>query len=321
MELPGIHHVTAIAGEPQRNIDFYAGVLGLRLVKRTVNFDDPGSYHLYYGDERGRPGSIVTFFAWPAAAAGRKGTSQIGGISLSVPRKSLHYWADRLASAGVTPGEPVDRLGEKVMPLADPDGLALELVEPQEPDHRPAWRDGPVPVEYAIRGVHRVILWQAALEPSAATLAELLGFRLVFADETCHRYEVGLGGSGTMVDVRKRPEPPGRMGAGTVHHVAWRTPNDTQQIAWRGRIERQGLRVTEVRDRLYFRSIYFREPGGVLFEIATDGPGFTVDEPAEQLGTDLRLPPWLESLRPDLARTLPHVELPAGRQGITHTAR
>jgi glyoxalase family protein len=314
-DLLGIHHVTAIAGDPQRNVDFYTGVLGLRLVKLTVNFDDPRSYHLYYGDELGHPGTIMTFFAWPGVPQGRQGTGQVTVTSFSVPQASLDYWRERLSQRGVSSTGPTSRFDETILSLQDPDGLALELVaHPQA--QRPAWKEGPVPAEYAIRGMHAVTLSEDGYERTAKLLTETLGFRLLSQENNVFRYEVAGGESGAYVDVRCAPGlRRGHVAAGTVHHVAWRTPTDERQQAWREVLAGLDLNVTPVLDRKYFHSIYFREPGGILFEIATDPPGFTVDEPVEQLGTRLELPTWLEPSREELEQVLPVLHLPAAGTG------
>ncbi len=308
-EILGIHHVTAIASDPQRNLDFYTGVLGLRLVKLTVNFDDPGAYHLYYGDEAGHPGTILTFFAWPGAPHGRRGTQQ-ATTSFSIPENALGYWMERFKVRGVAFEKPIVRPDEEALVFFDPDGLQLELVAHDAAEARDPWRDGPVPGEHAIRGFHSVTLLEQLYERTASLLTETLGFH--FAQESGERlrYEVNHGGIGAMVDVLRQPrEMPGRVAVGSVHHVAWRTPDDEQQLAWRREIDHAGLDVTQVMDRQYFHSIYFREPGGVLFEIATDPPGFAVDETLEQLGTQLKLPPWLEPMRADIERGLPPVRV------------
>jgi catechol 2,3-dioxygenase-like lactoylglutathione lyase family enzyme len=315
-DILGIHHVTAIAGDPQRNVNFYTGVLGLRLVKLTVNFDDPRSYHLYYGDELGHPGTLLTFFAWPGVPKGRPGTGQVTVTSFSIPQGSLDYWAERLSQQGVSSTGPASRFGETVLSLQDPDGLALELVAHPQAQQRPAWKEGPVPAEYAVRGIHTVTLSEDGYERTARLLTESLGFRLLSEENNVFRYEVGEGGLGAYVDVRCAPElRRGHVAGGTVHHVAWRTPSDEREKAWREVLVSLDLNVTPVLDRKYFHSIYFREPGGVLFEIATDPPGFTVDEPVEQLGTHLELPPWLEPYREELDQVLPTLRLPAAGTG------
>ncbi len=323
--LTGIHHVTAVASDPQGNVDFYVGVLGLRLIKRTVNFDDPGTYHLYYGDGAGSPGTIMTFFPWPGAPRGRVGTGQVGVTSFSIPKGAVSYWQDRLARHDVDVEKPTSRFGEEVLAFSDPDGLPLELIAAAH-DARAGWPDGPVSPPYAIRGFHSVTLLERGgdgCEPTKSLLASM-GFRSTGQDGDRFRFAAASDGDGTvsapatpagapggLVDVLCRPGLPlGQIAAGTVHHVAWRTPDDAQQQAWRKRIAGFGIGVTEVRDRQYFRSIYFREPGGVLFEIATDPPGFTTDEFLVRLGTALKLPPWLESRRAALERSLPPIRLP-----------
>jgi glyoxalase family protein len=321
--LEGIHHVTAITGDPQGNIDFYTGVLGLRLVKLTVNFDDPGSYHFYYGDAMGHPGTILTFFAWPGAPRGRQGTGQIAAIAFSIPANALGYWVERLAGKGISVEGPTERLaaqsGARTLAFMDPDGLPLELVSHPAAEARSdwtAWVQGPVPEAEAIRGLHSVTLWETSAEQTAAFLARNLGFRPLEAEGTVSSYALGAGGPGTLLDLRVMPDSRrGIVASGTVHHVAWRTPSDADQVSWQEDLLVRGRHdVTQVLDREYFHSIYFHEPGGILFEIATDPPGFTVDEPFETLGTTLRLPPWLESQRQEIERHLPSLRLPDGTQ-------
>ena len=317
-QIPGIHHVTAIAADPQRNVDFYTEILGLRLVKLTVNFDDPGTYHLYYGDESGRPGTILTVFPWPGATRGRRGTGQVAVTSFLVAEGALDYWEDRLARHGATTGPRERRFDEEALPFLDPDGMQIELVA--GPDAGPAstWQGSPVPLDYAIQGFHGVTLWENDPEPTMELLAQTMGFQP--AGETGPRFRFrGAGqGPGTAVDVVHLPTGQrGWGGAGTVHHVAWRTPDDAQQLAWREDLSDAGIYVTPVMDRQYFHSIYFREPGGVLFEIATDPPGFLQDERLETLGTRLMLPPWLEARRAEVEALLPELELP-GRISYEH---
>ncbi len=310
-EILGIHHVTAIAGEPQQNVDFYAGFLGLRLVKLTVNYDDPETYHLYYGDEVGHPGTILTFFPWPGAPKGRKGAGQVTVTSFSIPQGSVGYWVERLSKRGMRFEGPINRFEDQVISFSDPDDLSLELVTHAGAEKRNGWNRGSIPQEHAIRGFFGVTLSEEGYERTASLLTETMGFRLVKEDGDRFRYEVGKGGPGAMVDVLCQPDTPaGQVSVGTVHHVAWRTPNDEQQKEWREELVKARLNVTPVIDRKYFHSIYFREPGGVLFEIATDPPGFTVDERLEELGTRLMLPPRLEPLRAHLDRALPRVRLP-----------
>jgi catechol 2,3-dioxygenase-like lactoylglutathione lyase family enzyme len=314
--IPGIHHITAICGDPQRNLDFYMGLLGLRLVKKTVNFDDPGSYHLYYGDGLGSPGTIMTYYAWilppTVTARARQGTGQITATPFSIPEASLDFWVDRLASAGVDFDGPGPRFGEPVISLVDPDGLPLELVARGGGTPRAPWREGPVPVEHAIRGFAGATLCLDGYERTAKLLTETMGFREAGQEGSRFRFQVGEGDDAAMVDLHCQPEgDPGRMGIGAVHHIAWRAPSAELQREWRRVLAAAGLDVTPVLDRNYFESIYYREPGGVLFEIATDPPGFTVDESPEELGTHLKLPPWLEPRRERLEARLPELRTPA----------
>ncbi|MEM9556345.1 MAG: ring-cleaving dioxygenase [Acidobacteriota bacterium] len=309
--MAGIHHVTAIAGDPRRNLDLYAGVLGLRLVKKTVNFDDPSTYHLYYGDAEGSPGSIMTFFPWPGARRGRHGVGQTAATAFAVPVDSIGWWRDRLQASGIASDES-ERFGGPLLTLRDADGLVLELVgSVTGDDPRPPW-DRVVPSDHAIRGFDGVTLQEADEEPTAAAL-EVMGFRRLAEDGRRVRFVTGDGGSGARVDVLVTPDAArGLGGAGTVHHVAFRAVDDADQLAWRSRLARAMLQPTDVKDRNYFHSIYYREPGGVLFELATDPPGFTVDEPLDALGETLRLPPWLEPARARIEAVLPPLgDLPA----------
>ena len=320
-EILGLHHVTAIACDPQQNVDFYAGVLGLRLVKLTVNYDDPTTYHLYYGDGQGHPGTIMTFFPWPGAMKGHIGTGQLTVTSFAVPEKSLGYWKDRLNEHETPVRETKSEFDENLLSLTDPDGLQLELIATPHanPDH--AWHRGPVPIDFAIWGFHHVTLSERGYERTASLLADTLGFRRVQEHGARFRYAASNGQPGTMVDLVCVPEGrPGRVAVGTVHHVAWRTPTNEQQEKWRETIRDSQYDVTPVIDRTYFHSIYFREPGGVLFEIATDPPGFVVDEPAEEIGTSLVLPRWLEGERSELERILPPIRLPKPTGGHANAA-
>jgi glyoxalase family protein len=309
--LLGIHHVTAIAGDPQRNLDFYAGTLGLRLVKLTVNFDDPGTYHLYYGDETGRPGSLLTFFAWPGGQRGRQGTGQATVVSFGIPPESLGFWIERLIGQGVKYDGPIRKFDEPVLTATDPDGLLLELVAtPRVLDIAP-WTEGPVPPEHAIRGLHGVTLWEDGDSGSAEFLSATMSFTPGLEEGGVLRLQASDSGAGTVVNLRRAPGFwRGAGGVGTVHHVAFRAPSDEAQLMKRAEIEAQGRGITPVIDRQYFHSIYFREPGGVLFEIATDGPGFLIDETRAELGTQLKLPPMYESGREEIERALPPLRLP-----------
>jgi glyoxalase family protein len=307
----GIHHITAIADDPQRNVDFYAGVLGLRLVKVTVNFDDPNSYHLYYGDGCGHAGTILTFFAWPGAHRGRRGNSQVTATSFAIPQGSTQFWLDRFAAKAVDFGNPETRFGQAVIPFSDHDGTYLELIETPATDSSHIWRENDVPPENAISGFHSATLSQTGYERTADLLTRTMGFRLVSQEQNRFRYEVTNGGPGRTVDLICAPGgTEGRVAVGTVHHIAWRTADDAQQLEWLGELNRLGYNLSPVMDRVYFHSIYYREPGGILFEIATDPPGFSVDEPVEKLGSALKLPPWLEQHRQRIEAALPKIHRP-----------
>jgi glyoxalase family protein len=308
----GIHHITAIAGHPQTNLDFYAGILGLRLVKLTVNFDDPETYHLYYGDGMGNPGTILTFFPWPTGRKGRPGNGQVTTTSFAIPTGAVDYWSKRLDEFHIAFVGPFQRFGEQVLALSDPDGMAIELVSgaPVKPGR--AYAGGPVPLDQAIHGFHSATLSEEGFQETAALLTEIFGFKLAGEEGNRFRYSTRSGEAAGIVDVVCSPGgAPGRMGVGTVHHIAWRTPDDEQQREWLQELKRLRYNVTPVMDRKYFHSIYFREPGQVLFEIATDPPGFAVDEPVEEFGTKLLLPPWLEPRRAQLESVLPPLRLPA----------
>ncbi|HEU5423703.1 MAG TPA: ring-cleaving dioxygenase [Nitrolancea sp.] len=312
MQTPGIHHVTSIAAEPQQNLDFYGPLLGLRPVKLTVNFDLPQTYHLYYGDLTGSPGTILTMFPWPKGRRGRPGAGQIAATGFAIAPESLGYWRDRLREQDVEVEGPLPRFDEEVLRFVDHDGLINELVarEGVRPAH--AWEGGPVPVEHAIAGFSGVTLHSRQPEATARVLTELLGFTPAGEEAGRQRFLADRQALGAVVDLEPAPAVDGTEGTGTVHHVAFRTRDDAEQAAWRERIAAAGLAVTPVRDRQYFRSIYFREPGGVLFEIATDAPGFATDETVEQLGSHLKLPPWLEERRAAIERGLLPVRLPSG---------
>ncbi|WP_019806887.1 ring-cleaving dioxygenase [Saccharomonospora halophila] len=308
----GLHHVTAIGGDPQRNADFYLRTLGLRLVKTTVNFDDPGTYHLYYGDESGRPGSLLTFFPWRDAPRGRVGTGQATTTAFSVPEHSIGWWKQRLADADVPTSRVVNRDDEDTLHFRDPDGLQLALVAHPQGDPRDPWDTPLVPGEHAVRGLHSVTLSVTREDATAGMLTEGLGLRFAAEDGNRFRFTAGDGGPGATVDVLVTPDAPrGLVANGTVHHVAWRAPDEQTQAAWREELTDRGIEVTSIMDRQYFRSIYFREPGGTLLEIATDQPGFTIDEPLLELGQALKLPPWLEPDRERIGNALPALDLPA----------
>jgi len=312
----GIHHVSTVASDPQRNLDFFAGFLGLRLVKRTVNFDDPETYHLYYGDEIGTPGCIMTFFPWPGASPGRQGPGEVAVTSFSVLPSALGFWLERFVRQGVRHEALVTRGSgaelERVLAFRDHDGAMYELVGHPAAETRPAWTHAPgIPAEHAIHGFHSVTLWVEQGEASERVLVDLLGFRFASEHETTRRYVANGGGPSRIVDVRSIGGfMRGAKGAGIVHHVAFEVADDATELALRERVIGAGLHPTEVRDRNYFRSVYFREPGGVLYELATSQPGFTVDEPVASLGTALKLPPQFESQRAQIEAVLPPIHLP-----------
>ena len=305
----GLHHVTAIATDPQRNVDFYTQVLGLRLVKRTVNFDAPDTYHLYYGDQTGAPSTLLTFFPWRGVPRGRVGAGLTTATAFSVPPQSVGWWQQRLGALSVDADSPVSREGEEVLRLRDPDGLVIDLVA-SPGDTRSGW-DGAagVPAEHAVRGLHSVTISETQLEPTQRLLTELLNMQPGGEARARSRFTMAGAGGGTVVDVRADRSGPGLRAGGTVHHIAFRAPDFTTQARWREQLVEAGLRVTEIIDRRYFTSIYFREPGGVLLEIATDQPGFTIDEPLLALGQELKLPPWLEPSREEIAAALPPIRL------------
>ena len=311
-QILGIHHITAIAGDPQTNLDFYTGVLGLRLVKLTVNFEDPGTYHLYYGDGVGDPGTILTFFPWPNAPQGRRGTGQVTETAFAIPESAVDFWAARLAERNVVLQGPFDRFGEPVLSFSDPDGLGIELIGTKATRENRAYQAGPIPLESAIRGLHSATLTQVDPRETGALLTDTMGYRLFARDGDRFRYAVDSGEPGALVDVLRAPnEQSGRVLIGTVHHIAWRTADDVQLLRWRRELTHLGHHVSAVRDRKYFNSIYYREPGGILFEIATDSPGFIVDEAPEDLGSKLVLPAWLEPERAKLQTVLPQLQLTA----------
>jgi glyoxalase family protein len=314
--IAGIHHITAIAGAAQTNLDFYTQVLGLRLVKTTVNFDDPGTYHLYYGDRTGQPGSILTFFPWAHAVNGRTGAGMATTVAFAIPDGALDYWTERLDAHDVDVEPPQTRFGAPVVRFQAPDGLQLELVVGAEGEAGDrVWTGGDVPAEAAIRGFFGTTLRVPAVDPVAAFLTEVFGWAEQARSGRRVRFAApGTDAPGRVVDVWAPDQPAGgRLGAGTVHHVAFRAADETAQLAWRDRVTDRGIPVTEVKDRQYFKSIYFRDPeqtGGVLFEIATDGPGFLTDEDEATLGTALKLPPWLEGRRDELEDDLTPLRRP-----------
>ena len=308
--IPGIHHVTAITGDVQRCVDFYVGVLGLRFIKKSINQDVPDTYHIYFGDYLGTPGSAMTFFGWPSWPERRTGSGQVTTVSFAVPEGSLGFWSGRLDKLGVAASR-AKRFGTDSIVITDPDGIELELVDRASDDRFAPWREGPVGAEHAIRGFHSVTLTVAEGAATFDLLGQTMGFRKAGEEGNRTRFETGAGGPNGTVDVVESPNgPAGEESIGTVHHVAWRADGNAHQLAWREALVKVGRNVTPVIDRYYFKSIYFREPGGVLYEIATDGPGFTVDEPVDQLGSSLQLPPQYEERRENLKFNLPPIEVP-----------
>ncbi len=315
-EILGIHHVTAITSDAQRNVQFYAGLLGQRLVKVTINFDDPGSYHLYYGDDLGRPGTAMTFFAWPGASQlpreRRRGTRLVTATAYAAPLGALEFWRERLSVAGVE-SEAGERFGAALLSFEDPDGLAIEIIEQAGVEARPFWDGAGIESSFALRGFYGVTLTESEAAFSQRFLGEVMNWRQVAQEDRRTRFLIGDGSErGTFVDVLASNAMRGGTGPGFVHHVAWRVADDEAHLAWHEKITNVGANISPVMERCYFRSIYFREPGGVLFEIATDEPGFTLDESAEQLGTHLKLPPWLENSRAQIEGILPTLQLPGG---------
>jgi glyoxalase family protein len=323
MHSAGIHHITAIAGDPQRNLDFYTETLGLRLVKRTVNFDDPGSYHFYFGDNIGRPGTIMTFFPWPGARRGARGSGQVTTVSFAVPRNSMAFWKERLRATHVIAEEIEGRFGSNALRFLDADGLQLELIEgpviPSEVEGsrdeslKVTPRDPSTPLRVAqddvILGFAAPTLEVRRPDQTEKLLTEILGFEFVAEENNRRRFRGSGSNASAEVDLVSSEAGFGQIAAGTVHHIAFRAADDDEQLKVREQLVARGLNVTPVIDRQYFHSIYFREPNGILFEIATDGPGFLIDEPADALGETLKLPPIYESKRNEIERVLPTIHL------------
>jgi len=306
---PGIHHVTAIAGNALRNFDFYTRTLGLRFVKKTVNFDDPGTYHFYYGDEAGSPGTILTFFPWEHAAAGRGGVGQTQQTAFRVPARSIGYWTHRFIANGVAHEALEKRFGEPVLSFTDPDGMSLALVGVPGAESETGWSNGDIPAEHAIRGFHGVTLLLESAEKTAAILTDVLGFTEAGREGSTIRYRARAIPGGLVDIYEAKGFLAGRMGRGSVHHIAFRAKDDAAQAEMAHKlVHDHGMQPTEQKDRNYFRSIYFREPGGILFEIATDIPGFAVDEPIATLGQALKLPAFLEPHRKKIENVLPALQ-------------
>ncbi|NNM85652.1 MAG: ring-cleaving dioxygenase [Phycisphaerales bacterium] len=309
--ISGIHHVTAISGRPQENMAFYSELLGLRIVKVTVNFDDPTSYHIYYGDASARPGTLMTFFFWPGARLARRGTGEANRVTFAIPPASLGYWQSRLKAAGTTSAMvAADHGSSAALQFTDTEGLPLALTESADLPPDESHRLGTVPQEHAIGRIWGIDLHVKDFNASRRHLTDVLGATTVAQREGRVSLRLGTGGWAGAIGLTASVagEQMGRLGAGAIHHVAWRVATAEDQDLWRQRLDMSGLHVTPPMERVYFRSIYYREPGGVLFELATDGPSFTVDESVEQLGTQLMLPPWLEDQREAIAASLPPLQ-------------
>ncbi|MEY2563733.1 MAG: glyoxalase family protein [Verrucomicrobiota bacterium] len=319
-EIKGLHHVTAIAGPAQENLDFYAGVLGMRLVKKSVNQDDPGTYHLFYADAEGHPGTDLTFFPWAQMAPSREGHGLSREVSLAVPPGSLSFWSERLMRYGARTGAAELRFNQNVLPVTDPHGLRIALVESEDLLGRAftPWEGSPIPVEHQIRGLESARMVERDLVVTTTFLTTAMGFTHLGTENGWHRYGLGEGDGaglpsgrkraswGSYVDIREEPMARrGAWGTGSIHHIAWRVDDEGHQLEVRASVSAQGARPTPLIDRFWFKSVYFKEPGGVLFELATDGPGFAVDEDRAHLGETLVLPPWLESDRAAIESQLP----------------
>ncbi|WP_428329130.1 ring-cleaving dioxygenase [Mucilaginibacter sp.] len=304
----GIHHITAIAGNAKRNYDFYTKVLGLRMVKKTVNFDDPETYHLYYGDKQGTPGSILTFFPWEGISAGRRGARQATEIGYSVPENSFDFWLKRFEDHNVIYNKVAEKFGEPYLTFLDPDGLKLELIASKMADQRLPWETNEVKAENATKGFHNITITTNKMQPTADILTGVFGYRLLEQQVNRYRFITDAVENAAIVDlVEVAGEVAGHVAGGSVHHVAFRVKDEATLMLYREKIAALGLNITDKIDRNYFYSLYFREPGGVLFELATDNPGFDVDEPVDELGTHLMLPSKFEQFRSTLEKTLPQL--------------
>lgn len=302
----GIHHITAIAGNAKRNYDFYTKVLGLRFVKKTVNFDDPYTYHFYFGDEVGSAGTILTFFPWEGITPGRRGTHMATEIGYSVPENSFDFWLKRFEQHNVVYNKPSQKFGEPYLTFLDRDGLKLELIVSKTPDNRKPWETSEVKAGVATKGFHNITLTLENIKNTADILTDVFGYQLAEQQVNRYRFVSTVIANAAIVDLVEAPgERPGQVAGGTIHHVAFRVKDDATQLKFRELITKKGLQITPQIDRNYFHSLYFREPGGVLFEIATDNPGFMVDEPLEELGTNLKLPSQYESRRAEIEKQLP----------------
>lgn len=300
----GLHHVTAVVGDPQENVDFYSGILGLRLVKKTVNFDDPGTYHLYFGDSGAEPGTLITFFPWGDAYKGKIGDGQAGVTSYAIPSGAMSFWEQRLKKFAV-PFKKSKRFNEEYLQFDDVHGLQLELVE-REAGSRSSWEFGDVTRDVAIKGLGGVTLYSANSDKTAELLTEVIGLEKIGEEDGLMRFH-STSDIANVIDLKIARGQTGRLGVGTVHHIAWRADDDADQQQWKERVEQYRLGVTPVQDRNYFNAIYFREYGDLLFEIATETPGFAIDESPESLGEALMLPEPYEKHRKRLLQELPPV--------------
>jgi len=304
--IKGIHHITAIAGNAKKNFDFYTRVLGLRMVKKTVNFDDPHTYHFYYGDKVGTPGTILTFFPWEGITTGRRGARQVTEIGYSVPEGSLDFWQKRFEDNNVIYNKPAEKFGEQYLSFLDPDGLKFELTVPKTPDTREPWTTDEISAENATRGFHHITITSNKMDATAKILTDIFGYKLLEQHVNRYRFVTDAVENAAIVDIVEIPaEIAGHVAGGSVHHVAFRVENEEVLMQYREKIVNAGLHITEKIDRNYFYSLYFREPGGVLFELATDNPGFSVDEPVDELGSGLKLPAQYEAHRQEIEQSLP----------------
>jgi glyoxalase family protein len=308
-QILGLHHITAIAAGAKRNLDFYTQVMGLRLVKKTVNFDDPRTYHFYFGDETGTPGSILTFFPWEGLVAGRAGTGMATDIGYAVPADSFDFWNERFKQFNVSFGNIEESFGEKFLPFRDPDGLKIRLVAPASPDNRKPWETNDIKAAAATKGFHSVVLTLKSMKATAVILTDVFGYRLLKQEGNRYRFITDAIPTANIVDLVEAPnENHGINASGTNHHVAFRVKDEEVLMAFREKIEARGLNITPKINRDYFFSLYFREPGGVLFELATENPGFATDETVQNLGSSLRLPKQYEPSRATIEKALPKLD-------------
>ncbi|HSP40239.1 MAG TPA: ring-cleaving dioxygenase [Gillisia sp.] len=308
-EILGLHHITAIAGDAQRNYDFYTKILGLRMVKKTVNFDDPNTYHFYFGDRVGTPGTILTFFPWPRVKQGKAGVGMATEIGYSVPPGSLNFWKERFEKFGVEYGPVSQKFGEDYLSFQDPDGLNLELIVSDSQDDREGFETQEVDLETALKGFHNVTLSLWNIQPTAAILTDIFGYKFIGQEKNLYRFKIDTVPNAAIVDLLEKPDGERGVNAGgTNHHVAFRVKDEETLMFFREKVLKSGLQITEKINRDYFFSLYFREPGGVLFEIATDNPGFATDESVEQLGSSLQLPDRYKGARSQIESSLPQLK-------------